>query len=195
MCENRIYSFCFQFNFQSFKDYEEVPVLLNEDNDGENDEAPPPPARGTSLVRIANENLMEARKNAENIENDHGERPLPPIPARVRALVPVDETNNSDSEDIVEDESSDDDIISESESDNDQSPLNQNSSNAGANESSMLMNGNHEIDESFDAYATLPPSPSKSTNTNSGGTEPNSVSNSSFESALFPDSERYIPSF
>lgn len=179
------------FNSQSFNEYEEVPRISNED-EAENDEAPPPPpARGSSLVTtspIVNEDSTESDKNDINI--DHEERPLPPLPSREHSLGPVDEANGSDSADMVDEDSSDDMISDNDDSDIDNTSTNQNNVNTDANESSMLVNGNHESDECFDANATLPPSPSKSANTYSGGTEPNSVSNSSFESALYPDSER-----
>lgn len=141
---------------------------------------------------------MEARNNSANLEHsrnaEQDDRPLPPLPAREGSLERVDESlDDSDIDEEDDDDDEFDEIYSDEEdSDVEKPPRKQNNLNEDASEP-MLVNGNHENEESFDANATLPPSPSKSTNTTSGGTEPNSVSNSSYESALFPDSERYGP--
>lgn len=151
----------------------------------------------------------EARNNSENLERtrnaNQDERPLPPLPiSRDDSLERVDESHDveidDDDDDDHDEDDDDEEEIEENYSDeendkvcNDIEPMDGCSNTT--NRSTSLLNGNsnssHDIEASFDADATLPPSPAKSANTFSGSTEPNSVSNSSHESQPSPDNERY----
>lgn len=206
---------------QSFNDYEEVPVISYEENIDIDEVSPPlPPPRAASLVTGGQQILqkplptipasvsaydflqMEARNNSENLERtrnaNQDERPLPALPlSRDGSLERVDESlDDSDMDDNDDDEEEIDEIYSDEENDkvcDDIEPIDGCSNTT--NRSTSLVNGNsnssHEIEASFNADATLPPSPAKSTNTFSGSTEPNSASNSSHDSQPSPDNERY----
>lgn len=206
---------------QSFNDYEEVPVISCEENIEIDEVSPPlPPPRNASLVTGGQQILqkplptipasvsaydflqMEARNNSENLERtrnaNQDERPLPPLPiSRDGSLERVDESlDDSEMDDNDDDEEEIDEIYSDEENDkvcDDIEPIDGCSNTT--NRSTSLVNGNsnssHEIEASFNADGTLPPSPSKSTNTFSGSTEPNSASNSSHESQPSPDNDRY----
>lgn len=152
----------------------------------------------------------EARNNSENLERtrnaNQDERPLPPLPiSRDGSLERVDESHgdieiDDDDDDDHDEDDDDEEEIEENYSDeendkvcDDIEPMDGCSNTT--NRSTSLLNGNsnssHDIEASFDADGTLPPSPAKSANTFSGSTEPNSVSNSSHESQPSPDNERY----
>lgn len=187
---------------QSFK-YDEVPKPATSYPDQEEDaEVPPPlpPPRGTSLVpndktlptiptsASAQEYLdREARNNSENLERSRNvighERPLPPLPRRDGSLEKVDESENgSDTDEDIDEVDSDDDDISDvvdDDDDDENTPIDL--------KKSRLSNGNsvgRENDEGFNADSTLPPSPSKTSNTSGF----NSIS--SLESPPTPDSDR-----
>lgn len=185
----------FCYVLQSFTDYDEVPRAPTSYEDQEEAaETPPPlpPPRGASLAPLptpippsasAQEILaMEARYNSENIARsraaDH-ERPLPPLPPiTTDSLDEEDEdsANNSDTDSDEMDEVIDEASSIENGSDGDRNTRAQ---------KAPLLNGNRENDDSnFDADSTLPPSPSKTSNTSGF----NSISPS--ESPASPDSER-----
>lgn len=216
--------FSFSSILQSFNDYEEVPVISYEENIDIDEVSPPlPPQRNASLATGGQQILqkplptipasvsaydflqMEARNNSENLERtrnaNQDERPLPPLPiSRDSSLERVDESlDDSEMDENDDDEEQIDEIYSDEENDkvcDDIGPIDGCSNTT--NRSTSLVNGNsnssHEIEASFNADATLPPSPAKSTNTFSGSTEPNSASNSSHESQPSPDNERYTQS-
>lgn len=121
---------------------------------------------------------LEARNNSENIQRSRNaleqERPLPPLPRNDISLEKVDESDDDDSEEDVDEVYSDEEDISDDED--------------VVNSMPKLLNGNNsnpENDAGFDADSTLPPSPSKTSNTSGF----NSIS--SLESPTTPDSERY----
>lgn len=196
-------------------------ISYEDNIDKEEVSPPLPPPRNASLVTGGQQILqkplptipasvsaydflqMEARNNSENLERtrnaNQDERPLPPLPiSRDGSLERVDES--LDDSEIDEDGDDDDEEIDEiySDEENDKvcdeiEPIDGCSNTT--NRSTSLLNGNsnssHDIEASFDADGTLPPSPAKSTNTFSGSTEPNSVSNSSHDSQPSPDNGRY----
>lgn len=180
----------------SFNDYEEVPVIKYEEND--TDEIPPPlpPPRIGSLTTgggqlnqkplpiipssaSAHEFLeMEARNNSENLERTRNatisgdtERPLPPLPPKDGSLDKVNESDSNDEDDDEEeidenysDEDYEDDLEEEGRDDEDDNKVK-------SSPSEKLFNGNDDgssMEGSFDADGTLPPSPSKSSNTTTG---------------------------
>lgn len=138
---------------------------------------------------------MEARNNSENIERNRNaandERPLPPLPQKDDPLGRVDETpNDSDSED---EEMDDEEEIDEIGTDEESEELDESNDNDSNNTYKLVNGSSKDYDESFDADATLPPSPSKSANTFSENTEPTSgihSNSSSQENPSSPGSER-----
>lgn len=192
---------------QTFNDYEEVPV--DEDHIKSADDIPPPlpPPRIDSLGNAqpskplptipasasAHEFLqMEARNNSENINRSLGnnDRPLPPLPPKEDgSLERLDETLSDDSDDDVDVDLDDEEEIDEIYSDEESDDLDENNDN---NSKHKLVNGSKDYDEGFDADATLPPSPSKSSNTYSENTDATSGihSNSSQENPSSPGTER-----
>lgn len=126
---------------------------------------------------------MEARNNSENIERSRNaldqDRPLPPLPPKDGSLEKVDESEDDDSDNDDDDEDDIDEVYTDEDvdSDNDDDRVNEKQKN--------LHNGSsRENDASFDADGTLPPSPSKTSNTSGF----NSIS--SLEGPPSPDSER-----
>lgn len=184
--------------FQTFGDYDEVPVISNE-GDAEIEEAsspPLPPPRNQSLPKILKSESAhefrqaETEKNAQNSpRNGHNEeRPLPPLPpSRDNSLDPVNESGSDIDEgeyDEIVDVSTDEE--NDNDSDDSRPPPVERDIDTGTSESN-LVNGNHD-EPSFDADATLPPTPS---NTLSAEIDSNSTSNSSHDTPPSPDSERY----
>lgn len=118
-----------------------------------------------------------------NTENSSStERPLPPLPSNDGPLDPLDESPN-DSSDIDDDDS---DECSDEPNDDDDQITNEPSTKLLNGTSS---NGSNEYDNNFDADATLPPSPTKTTNTSQ--TELISANSSSHEMPSSPENERF----
>lgn len=116
-----------------------------------------------------------------NSEDSNTERPLPPLPSNDGSLDPLDESPD-DSSDIDENDS---DECSSDEADDDQ--ITNEPSTKLLNGTSS--NGSNEYDDNFDPDATLPPSPSKTTNTSL--TEFTSANSSSHEMPSSPENERF----
>lgn len=158
-------------NFQSFNDYDEVPLISNEVNIDKEEISPPlPPPRNASLVtgtqRIHQKPLptipasvsaydflqMEARNNSENLERtrnaNQDERPLPPLPiSRDGSLERVDESLDDSEIDDANDDDDDEEEIDEIYSDEDNDKVCDeiepiDSCSNTTNKSTSLVNGN-----------------------------------------------------
>lgn len=126
--------------------------------------------------------------NSENGDGIRSERPLPPLPDD--SLDRLDESpDDSDIEDI--DDDSDVDISDEPDDDDDDEDVDDDQ--ATTEQSTKLLNGtssngSNECEDSFNPDATLPPSPTKTSNTSFA--EFNN-SNSSLETPSSPENDRF----
>lgn len=110
------------------------------------------------------------------LQNSNVERPLPPLPGSDGSLDRLDESPDESDDDL---DNEDSDISVESSDDENNDQLTTEPSTRCLNGTSS--NGNNECDNSFDPDATLPPSPSK-------------TSNASLAELISPNSSHDVPS-
>lgn len=133
------------------------------------------------MGEIVNDNQVNNNSDNNDLTRNQSDRPLPPLPRTADgSLNRLDES--PDDSDIEEDDESD--VECNNDDDDDESVTNEDTSKLLNGTSS---NGNPECELSFDADATLPPSPSKSSNPSL--TE-QTTANSSYE--LSPTNERFL---